>query len=58
MVEKRNIVIVLTNGKTVEWESEEYTDYIYDGKCFIVVHGCEWVGIYNIDHVISVETKG
>ena len=48
------IIITLTNGNQVKWKEEEYTDYRYDGKCFIVIRNNKWVGIYNMDSVISV----
>lgn len=36
---------------------KEYTDYKYDGKAFIIVRNGEWVGIYNMDSIISVIIK-
>ena len=51
---KKLIVIVLKNGRKVVWTPEEYDDYIYDGKAFIVKQNGAWVGIYNFDSIISV----
>ncbi len=51
------IHIVLKNGMSVVWESAEWDDYSYDGKCFIIKKGGEWIGIYNMDAVISVVVK-
>lgn len=48
------IKITFKNGNTCIWKSEEYTDYKYDGKCFIIAKGEQWIAIYNIDSVISV----
>lgn len=48
------IKITFKNGNTCIWKREEYTDYKYDGKCFIVINGEQWIGIYNIDSIISV----
>lgn len=48
------IRIILKNGEKVEWERKNYDDYKYDGKCFIIVKECQWVGIYNMDSIISV----
>ena len=40
--------------KEVIWKDEEYTEYKYDGKCFIIIKEQQWVGIYNMDNVVSV----
>ena len=37
----------LPNGK-------EWTDYKWDGKCFIIIKDEWWVGIYNMDSIVSV----
>ena len=46
------IKITMKNGETAKWTN--YTDYKYDGKFFIVIRDGEWVGFYNLDHVISI----
>lgn len=51
------IKITLKNGNVCSWTKEEYTDYRYDGKCFIVINNEQWVGIYNMDNIISVTVK-
>lgn len=33
------IRITMNNGIFDEWKPEQYTDYIYDGKCFIIIKG-------------------
>ena len=38
-------------------EKEEYNDYKYDGKCFILIKGEQWIGFYNIDSTISILIK-
>jgi len=38
----------------VVWKDEDYTDYNYNGKCFIIIKEQQWVGIYNMDHIVSV----
>lgn len=48
------IKIIFTNGDTCIWKKGEYTDYKYDGKCFIVIKKHRWIGIYNMDSVISI----
>lgn len=51
------IKIVFKNGSIAKWNKEEYDDYKYDGKCFILVKGEEWVGFYNMDSVVSIIIK-
>ena len=48
------IQITQMNGTYNEWKPEQYTDYMYDGKCFINKKEEKWVGIYNMDAVRSV----
>lgn len=48
------IKIVFKNGCVVKWKKKEWTDYKYDGKCFIVIKNEQWVGIYNMDRIVSV----
>lgn len=45
------IQIAMMNGTYDEWNLEQFTDYMYDGRCFIIIRGEQWVGIYNIDAV-------
>ncbi len=45
------IQITMRDGIYDEWKAEQYTDYMYDGKCFIIVKNERWVGIYNLDSV-------
>lgn len=48
------IEITMKNGNVVTWNKDEFTDYAYDGKMFIVVKDHIRVGFYNIDNVISI----
>ena len=48
------IKITMANGSYIEWNKEQYTDYMYDGKVFVVIKGSQWVGIYNIDYVREI----
>ena len=48
------IEIIMKNGNIATWEKTEYTDYTYDGKCFIVINKDKWVGIYNMDCVRNI----
>lgn len=47
--------IVYKNGEVIIYQADQYTDYSYDGKCFIVINGKQWIGIYNMDCVSAVE---
>ena len=48
------IQITMTNGTYICWKKEQYTDYMYDGKVFVVIKGSQLVGIYNIGHVREI----
>ena len=47
--------IVFKNGEVISYGEDDYTDYSYDSKCFIVINGQQWIGIYNMDCVFCVE---
>lgn len=47
--------IVLDTGDTRIWKSDEYTDYDIKGAFFVVMNGFRWVGMYTINHIVSVE---
>lgn len=51
------IKITMTNSKVVKWLKGEFDDYMYDGKFFIVIRNGEWIGFYNLEHVISIIIK-
>lgn len=51
------IKIIFKNGSVAKWRKKEFTDYKYDGKCFIIIKDERWVGIYNMDAVISIIIK-
>lgn len=48
------IKIVMSNSETVTWTKEEWDDYQYDGKFFIIKKNGAWIGFYNLDYVISI----
>ena len=48
------IKITMASGDVVTSDEEAYTDYKYDGKFFIIIQDGQWVGFYNLDHVISI----
>lgn len=49
--------ITFKSGDTISYNKDEWDDYSYDGKSVCVKKDGAWVGIYNIDHVFSVELK-
>ena len=51
------ITIIFKDGKAVRWKKKDFTDYWYDGKCFIVIRKRQWVGIYNLDELESVTVR-
>ena len=51
------IKITMPNVQEVKWSKEEYDNYIYDGKYFIIVKDGKWAGFYNLDAVISIVVK-
>lgn len=53
--EEDGIEIVFSNGDMVHYAPEEYTDYKYDGKYFIVIRDKQWIGFYNLDCVEYIE---
>lgn len=48
------ITITMRNGNTATWNKGEWSDYRYDGKCFIVILNDAWIGFYNIDEVYTI----
>lgn len=48
------IKITFKSGDACEWCKDSYTDYRYDGKCFIVIKNGEFVGFYNMDSVAHI----
>ena len=51
------IKIVFKNGCVCKWKKKQWTDYKYDGKCFIVIKNDTWVGMYNMDSIVSIIVK-
>lgn len=47
------IEITFKNGKKCTWDITEFTDYSYDGKCFIIKKYDRWVGVYPVDVLLS-----
>lgn len=51
------IEIVFRNGDMAHYKPDEYTDYKYDGKYFIVIYEKQWIGFYNLDCVEYIEVE-
>lgn len=49
------IEIVFRNGDICYYNPDEYTEYKYDGRCFIVIRDEQWIGFYNLDCVKYIE---
>lgn len=48
------IEIVLMNGDKHVWHEDEWDDYEYDGKMFIIKNAGAWVGMYNINVINNI----
>lgn len=48
------IIVIMKDGKCAEWEKDDWNDYTYDGKCFIVMKDGTYIGFYNIDEVRTI----
>lgn len=48
------IQITMANGSYICWDKEQYTDYMYDGKVFVIIKNSQWVGIYNINQIREI----
>ena len=51
------IEIVFRSGEVAHYKPSEYTEYRYDGKYFIVIKDCQWIGFYNLDCVECIEIE-
>ena len=51
------IRILLSNGETRKWSKDEYTEYDIKWRFFVVIKGYQWVGMYALDSIISVEVE-
>lgn len=49
------IKVLLANGETRVWNKNEYTEYMIKGKFFVVINDGQYVGMYSVDHVVSVD---
>lgn len=51
------LIITYKDGEAITYDEDKYTDYSYDSRCFIVIRGQRWIGIYNMDCVSSIEFR-
>ena len=51
------IKIVFKDGSTRKYKKNDFTDYYYDKKVFVVINKKQWIGVYNIDCIATVEYK-
>lgn len=49
--------IVFKNGEVKIYGKEEYTDYKYCGAVFAVIKRNQWIGIYSMDEIRSIEIE-
>lgn len=49
------IEIVFRNGEVAHYKPDEYTEYRLCGRLFVVIYEKQWIGIYNLDDIVSVE---
>lgn len=47
--------IVFKDGSVRKYKKKQFTDYYYDKKVFVVIKKKQWIGIYNIDAIATVE---
>ena len=50
----QTIKILMSNSDEIKWTAEQWDDYKYDGKFFIIIKNDLWVGFYNLDKVVSI----
>ena len=50
----KTIKIFTKSGKLILFNEDDWDDYHYDGKFFIIKKNNTWVGFYNLDKVVSI----
>lgn len=48
------IKVAMKNSIQAVWEKDEWDDYFYDGKFFIIKKNGSQVGFYNLNEVVSI----
>ena len=51
------IEITLTSGDVRKWDKDEYTEYDIKGRFFVILNNEQWVGMYALDSIVSVEVE-
>lgn len=49
------LLIKFKDGDIRTYNNSEYTDYRYLGDVFVVIRGCQWIGIYSMSYINCVE---
>ena len=49
--------IVFKNGDIKNYNKDQYTDYKYCGEVFAVIRNEQWIGIFSMDMVKSIEVE-
>lgn len=49
------IAIYFKDGSARIYKCEEYTEYKYDAKYFIIIKDWKWIGMYNLDCIKMIE---
>jgi len=49
--------IVFKNGDVKIYGPDEYTDYRYFKEVFVVLKRNQWIGIYSMDEIRSIEVE-
>lgn len=57
--EYTTINVALKTGMAAVWDAEkdEWDDYFYDGKFFVIKKNGTWVGMNNVDVIASIVVK-
>lgn len=51
------LTIKLSNGDVREWIKGTYDKYDIQDRFFVVIRGDQWVGMYGLDSIVSVEVR-
>ena len=51
------LTIKLSDGEVRKWSKEKYDEYDIQGRFFVVICGNQWVGMYGLDSIVSVEVE-
>lgn len=53
----KRLRIIMREGQQYIWNPKEYTEYGFCGRFFVVKHIDQWIGMYTIDEILSVECR-